>query len=72
MARLLGQLPDELTLRPAVPFTEGMKHVDFPEIVAGPLAELVGIEAAQELFLGKLPKELLRRALDRNLPGYDA
>lgn len=51
-----------------VSFTEGMEHVDFPEIVAGSLAELVGIEAAQEPFLGELPEDLPRRTLESNLP----
>ena len=69
IAGRLRQMAQELALRSAVPFAEGMQRVEFPEVVSGSLAKGLWGEADELFFGGKLPQYRLGRTLNVGVMG---
>ena len=62
-------MADELALRPAVAFAEGMQSVEFAEIIRGAVAESGGAESGEMLFLRELFEERRGGAGDVGMMG---
>ncbi len=56
MPGLQGKLRNEFALRPAIPFSKGMQHIDFAQVMPRSTAKPISIKPVQMLLLGKLPK----------------
>ena len=64
MACLLSQLPKELALRSAIPFTKGMNCVDLSQVEPGAPCEMVDRLTSKKVFRCQLPQQFLYRLCD--------
>ena len=69
IAARVGQMANELALGPAVAFAEGMKGVQFAEIVRGAVTKGGAVESGEMLFLRKLLEDRRGGRLDMGVMG---
>ena len=61
MPRLRCKLPNQLPLRPPIPFAKRMNRIDLPQIEGRPRRKLLWVQVAQAIF----PSQLLQRIRQR-------